>query len=573
MEQKKEVGQLIEVDAALESMRNSGHDLSTAVGEVVDNAIDAGGRAVKIETGFVKGKTKEITQMAFSDNGTGISPSILPRVLTLGYSSNHNQRTLLGRFGMGLKVASISQARRVEIYTRQIGGEIHHTYIDLTEIREHKQTCIVEEEVKGYPLQYKHLMCDEKGEEYPSGTLVIWSKIDRLVNQGKYSSSLDKKIGDLLDFLARAYRRFLAQGLKIYLDGKLVDPYDPLFLIENPRLIKKVEEKDRNSLRAEIMEEKELVIDGQKVEFTVTLLPQIFRRKRGDGGNRGEAKQFEFLHLGDNAGKVSILRNGREIYYNIIPRSLPGGRDELDRFIGIEISFPAQLDEYFQVRNVKRGAEPVDNLREEFRKFVQPPVKRARAKIRACWSEMEKRDAAQNNEHELVTRIVAEASKTAPRGQAGIGRSAEEIERILQRALQDIAVDPDSDPKLAEAKRQEFLENPVSILSSGWPGKELFEIEHINGSSIVKLNTRHAFFQEIYCKLKQVAEKDAADWTKSELAEIANNTKLAIELLLMAYARAESLNPNADTVYSELRSYWGIFLGSYMDVLTNTMKK
>ena len=139
--------------------------------------------------------------------------------------------------------------------------------------------------------------------------------------------------------------------------------------------------------------------------------------------------------------------------------------------------------------------------------------------------------------------------------------------------MQDIAVDPDSDPKLAEAKRQEFLENPVSILSSGWPGKELFEIEHINGSSIVKLNTRHAFFQEIYCKLKQVAEKDAADWTKSELAEIANNTKLAIELLLMAYARAESLNPNADTVYSELRSYWGIFLGSYMDVLTNTMKK
>lgn len=46
-----------------------------------------------------------------------------------------------------------------------------------------------------------------------------------------------------------------------------------------------------------------------------------------------------------------------------------------------------------------------------------------------------------------------------------------------------------------------------------------------------------------------------------------------VELLLMAYARAESLNPNADTVYSELRSYWGIFLGSYMDVLTNTMKK
>ena len=216
MNHENEVGQLVEVDVALESMRDSGYDLPTAVGEVVDNSIEAKARNIKIHTNFVKGKTKEITEMAFSDDGVGIPPDILHNILTLGYSTRYNQRNSLGRFGMGLKVASISHARRIELYTRQEGGSLYYTHIDLVEIKEHKQSFIQKRLVEDYPERYKYLMCDEKGKEYPAGTLVVWSKIDRLVNHGRYASSLDKKMGELLDFLARAYRYFLSQGLTIY---------------------------------------------------------------------------------------------------------------------------------------------------------------------------------------------------------------------------------------------------------------------------------------------------------------------------------------------------------------------
>ncbi|MGB4312017.1 MAG: hypothetical protein ACOX0L_07335 [Natronincolaceae bacterium] len=48
-------GELIKVETALESMRDSGFDLSTAVGEVVDNSIEAGAQYIKILTGFEKG--------------------------------------------------------------------------------------------------------------------------------------------------------------------------------------------------------------------------------------------------------------------------------------------------------------------------------------------------------------------------------------------------------------------------------------------------------------------------------------------------------------------------------------
>lgn len=569
MAKATDFGQLIEVDLALDSMRDSGHDLSTAVGEVVDNSIEARAQTVKIQTGFRKGKTKEITEMAFSDNGTGISPDILQHVLTLGFSTRYNQRSSLGRFGMGLKIASISHAQRIEIYTRQMGGALYHTYIDLEEIRDHRQTHIEKQQVEDYPEQYRQMMLDEKGAEYPSGTLVIWSKIDRLVNQGRYSSSLDKKMADLLDFLARAYRYFLDQGLKLYLDGKMIYPYDPLFLMENPLVTEKV----GKDVRAEILEQKEIDIEGHKVTFLVTLCPEEFRRNRGDGGNRGLAKQLDFLHLGDNAGKVSIVRNGREIYFNIIPRSMPGGKEDKDRFIGIEIRFPAQLDEYFQVRNVKRGAEPVDNLREEFRNFVQPIVRRARNKITALWSETEREGAWKNREHQQAMDIAAKANQTAPGGKAGLEQSDEEAKKILDDVLRDTDTDPQTAPQEAEKKQQELLENPLSLLSGSWPGKELFEVDHVQGRPIVKLNLRHPFCQEIYCKLKQAVEDEGASWEKDDLVELAATAKTAIELLLMAYAKAESLNPAADEIYSSLRSYWGIFAGEYINVLTNDIRK
>jgi len=569
MNSENEFGQLVAADAALESMRDSGYDLATAVGEVVDNSIEARAHSIKIRTGFVKGQTKEITEMAFSDDGIGIPPTILQHVLTLGYSTRYNQRNSLGRFGMGLKLASISHARRIEIYTRQADGLLYHTYIDLTEISEGRQKHIEKVVVEDYPERYRDLMRDEKGKPYASGTLVVWSKIDRLYNQGRYVSSLDNKMASLLDFLARAYRYFLAQGLRIYLDGQQVFPYDPLFLMENPLVI----QKGGGDYRAEVIAQKEFDIDGQMVRFIVTLLPEQFRLNRGDGGFRGKMKNLEFLHLQDKAGKVSIVRNGREIYYNILPRSMPGGRDDVDRFIGLEIKFPAQLDEYFQVRNVKRGAEPVDTLRVEFRKFIEGPVKQARKKIKDRWNKTDVETAAQTSEHQKVIQIVAQADQTAPGGKAGLHLDASAKEKIIRNILADMSIDPETQPQLAEKTKKDLLENPISIVTAGWPGNELFEIDHVEGHPIVKINSRHPFFRDVYTQLKVAPEKSSEDWTVQELIQLVNKTRDALDLLFMAYAKAESLNPNADEAYSGLRSQWGYSLASYITSLTNTPEK
>src|ERR1700675_3529710 len=104
-------------------------------------------------------------------------------------------------------------------------------------------------------------------------------------------------------------------------------------------------------LRAAVVDQDIIKLDSVEVQWCVTLLPEPLRRKKG-GGGRGE--EFKDLYIPDNEGKISILREGREIYYDLVPRLYPGGKDKVDRYIGVEVSFPASLDDYFQVRHVKR---------------------------------------------------------------------------------------------------------------------------------------------------------------------------------------------------------------------------
>ena len=88
---------------------------------MIDNSIEAAATRIRIRTYPRGDKPKIIDTIAFSDDGIGIDAHTLPHVLTLGYSSRYGQRSGLGRFGVGLKLAALSHARRLDIYTRQLG--------------------------------------------------------------------------------------------------------------------------------------------------------------------------------------------------------------------------------------------------------------------------------------------------------------------------------------------------------------------------------------------------------------------------------------------------------------------
>lgn len=261
-------------------------------------------------------------------------------------------------------------------------------------------------------------MVDESGKEFESGTLVVYDKIDGLTSGGHYATALDEKISELRSFIARTYRYYLDKGMKIELAGKPVTLLDPLFLMDNPRIIQRYRPVD---VRGTVIDEADLeILPGESIHVTVTLVPEEFRPREGTGGRKDHlGRGIREFQIPDSAGKISMVRNGREINYDLVAKLLPSGVEKPDRYIGIEVRFPATLDEFFQVRNVKRGAVPVMKLREGLRKWLDRPVLQARAQIRQHWGEVETKERAQSPAHRAVTDAVARVEQTSPPGQAG----------------------------------------------------------------------------------------------------------------------------------------------------------
>ncbi len=554
----------IQVDTALNSMRDSGFDLTAAAGEPIDNSVEAGASIIRVLLEYAD-KRRKIEHIAFADNGRGIDPSILAKALSMGYSTRYDQRGSLGRFGVGLKLAGLSLGTRIDIYSRHHADEpIHHAFIDLEAIKHGEQVEIEAISVSDWPEQYADKMLDDEGVEFETGTLVVFGAIDRLTSGGTYRTSLDEQVGNLRTFIARAYRKFLDTGLRIELDDKRVTLFDPLFLLDNPRIVDRYKPDDP---RGTIIDEETIEIaDGHSIHVTVTLAPDEFRHEQGDGGNRdSKGRDIREFHIHDSAGKISMVRNGREINYDIVPRLLPAGIDKVDRYIGIEVTFPAELDEFFQVRNVKRGAVPVDKLREELRSWLDRPIRTARRAIRSHWNEVETQKRAGSSDHSSATDAAARAEQTAPHGQAGQDLTNDDVEQILDDVLTDLHLEPgDDDADEIQKIREQITSKPITIIDGNWAGKELFEISHLNGKAILKLNHRHPFVRDVYDPLKKVA-KDGIDGLDNEdLVELTRKAEVAIDVLFLAYAKAENMHRHPDEQYDELRTYWGQFTHAYL---------
>lgn len=551
---------LIQVDKALESMRDSGFDLTAAVGEPIDNSIEAGASLVRVNTAYGKDK-RAIEEIAFADNGTGIDAGILAHVLSLGYSTRYGQRGSLGRFGVGMKLAGLSLGRRIDVYTKQPGDStIWHAYVDLGEIANGRQKHIEARAAAAWPADYQDAMTGSDGEHFTSGTLVVYGKIDRLTSGGHYGTSLDQKLSDLRTFIARTYRNFLDKGLVIELNGAKVTLLDPLFLKDNPRIIERYKPDDP---RGTVIDEDDIEIKKDEfIHVTVTVAPIEFRWEEGLGGSKDRSgRDIREFQIPDSAGKISMVRNGREINYDIVPRLLPSGIEKRDRYIGIEVTFPAVLDEFFQVRNVKRGAVPVDKLRDELRKWLDRPIRAARREIRRQWNEVEIEKQTKKGEHEDAADAAAKAEQTSPKGLAGRGLSTDQTEQMIQDLLADLGVQ--DDPEQAAKIHQQIQDKPMTLVDGNWPGKEIFEITHLNGKAIVRLNHRHPFIRDIYDALKAASNGSGEDLTTDELVVLARKAKRGLDVLFLAYAKGENMHTKPE-IFDDLRSYWGQFTQSYL---------
>ena len=103
----------------VESLRDIGYSLHTAVADVIDNSLTAGARTIELHAET----HAEVPAIGILDDGTGMTEAELIEAMRPGSRSPLESRpaTDLGRFGLGLKTASFSQCRRLNVVTRRAG--------------------------------------------------------------------------------------------------------------------------------------------------------------------------------------------------------------------------------------------------------------------------------------------------------------------------------------------------------------------------------------------------------------------------------------------------------------------
>lgn len=547
--------ELIRVDRMYESLRYNDYSPQNGLGEIVDNSVQAraGRISVMVTTEKVRrtGKKKatdQITEIAVVDDGYGMSQNTLHRCLALGESIREHDdgKPGIGRFGVGMTLGSISLARRIEVYSRtRSDDEFLYTFIDLDDIQKGNLIQIPEPVVQDPPQSCKELLAKT------SGTIVLLKKCDRIDGTVDFSN-----------YLGQTYRKFIERGLKITLNGEPIFLHDPLYMasptiFDDDALKREGRIEPKASSLGEFRIPREIQGgNGETADVIIrmSLLPEEWRPTQGFGGS-AEAKKRK---IDKNEG-ISILRADREVFYGHVPyitgKKGESKSDDKDRWWGCEISFPPELDHDFQVRYIKRGAEPTADLRDQIRATIGEVVQTARKMVQETWNVNRSEESKRSGNFGKAEETMARAGSILPKSKKGRELAKSEDEKQID-ALAAAALGSERDnAQKREQKKAEIRKKPYSIEPVSYPKTILFETVHLLNNNIIKLNVNHPFY-------KNVLQPLCGDLSEPEGNQERQDIKNAILLLLFAYAKAESMFDNHEDLFETLRSQWGTVLAT-----------
>ncbi len=219
------------------SLRDLGYDFVHAIADLVDNSVAAGASRVAIDLKWAGPDS----WVRVTDNGTGMSGTTITEAMRFGSERDYDVDDL-GKFGLGLKTASLSQCRRLTVASRVDRNsrriEVRRWDLDLVE-----KSNRWEIEILGSDERQDNLV--EPLQEQ-TGTVVLWESLERVLKYkvawGESSKNALYKLAEQLDqHLGMVFHRFLSgearrrKKLTITVNGTFVEPWDPYARDEKAR--------------------------------------------------------------------------------------------------------------------------------------------------------------------------------------------------------------------------------------------------------------------------------------------------------------------------------------------------
>ena len=354
-----------DASSMIESMRSYGYTLPAALADLIDNSIAAAASTVELRFHW----SGADSWVSILDDGSGMSEAALRDAMRLGSRSplEERDRDDLGRFGLGLKTASLSQCRRLTVASKPADGGRSVRRWDLDYLQQR--------DVQGWRLLTNPFPGSEQLlgglDDFEHGTLVLWEVLDRLVGKARVDDEKVHKhflrlVEDVEKHLAMVFHRYLGRvrsQLRIVINGHELDAWDPFV--------------ERHSATQRTPEERVAILGHEEaVRVRGYVLPHKDHlgdsQHREASGPRGWNAQQGFY----------LYRNKRLIVPGSwlgLGASRPWTKEEHYKLARIRIDIPNSMDHLWQLDVKKSTVRAPLQLRERLKGLAQTVRRDARA--------------------------------------------------------------------------------------------------------------------------------------------------------------------------------------------------
>ncbi|MFG6626584.1 ATP-binding protein [Sulfitobacter sp. 1A12056] len=595
-----ESGFIIPPELAVKAMRDSGYrNTAYALAELIDNSIQADASEVELicieKYEQVNSQQRlRLQEIGTIDNGKGMSARTLAIALQFGNGTHLDDRAGIGRFGMGLPNSSISQCRRLDVWTWTNGPDnAIHSYLDVTDIQSGVKDRVPPPAPSPLPTKWR-----ERSEILgTSGTLVVWSRFEeyRLTWRGAEATLRNTEA-----IIGRMYRKFINDGrVAIHLvrveEGgntgrRLAVVNDPLYLMPNSSTPEPFDKVPMFQRWGENDEEFTIDFGGKQHKVFVRFSWAKPETVPDDGLNRGSKPYGK--HAMKNLG-LSIVREGRELD---LDTSWTNSYDPTERWWGAEVEFPATLDEIFGVTNNKQSATIFSQLaqydwkadaeenesRSSFierassegdpRALLIPIVEHIREQITQLRKRTEQqtkgtRSTGGRKRHEepgVEDTVTSKFRQRADEGHETPG-DTEDFGADDRDAYEDDLKDDKHYPDdVAKAIADAILtrKRKVAFLEKAMEGYAFFNVERVQGGvTNVIFNSNHPFYDNLVRALNPDTEED----TEKELLDRVHMASDTLRIVFSAWARYEMEEVRHKQRLSDMRQEWGKMTRFFLD--------
>ena len=560
----------------ISSLRDVGYNHTTSAAcEHVDNAIEAGATEVRIFYRQSGKKGDYQIDAAVYDNGRGMEPNVLKVATSFGGSMNYNNRNGIGRFGMGMKTAALSMSPVMELYSWQERGNIYSMILDVEAIGKERSNAVtlpdptLSTELRGElaelftkpmgwpadPKEQEMLASDvdDLAERLGSrGTIVYMPACDRLSSR-KARTLGEHAVGEM----ARIYRRAISAGLRLYVNNRRVEAFDPTYSMTNARHVKALTSGVPTTSRLVLSRPIDIPVTENDRNRVSQIVAKVFALPIEEWSKLDRKTQKNDLRIFDGLA-VSILRNDREVFAGPLPKLTT--QNSVTNWYRVQIDFPGILDEAFGVASNKQGVRMKDYVLDKIRTEIGSDITKLNDEIKRFWAEKASRiepakaTASEQRANEvdhvhakpLSTELTAEEQQQLDANLHGLAVTLKRDEESDEQAFERVK----NSKYLIDFKHDEY-----------WP---FYHVDHKFERIILTINTAHAFFDKLYSPLKELARKPAEEALEDSLAPETNRVDegplVALELLLLSLARAQGVlgirSDEAKQVFDQLRREW-----------------